>query len=61
MIIDEIKKANLQAMRDRNANLRAIYGIIINKYMQATINGRTSGKEVDDIEVVRILQKKIKK
>ena len=28
--------------------------------MQATINARTSGKEVDDAEVVRILQKTIK-
>jgi len=60
MIIDEIKKANLQAMRDRNSNLRAIYGIVINKYMQVTISARTSGKEVDDAEVVRILQKTIK-
>lgn len=60
MIIDEIKKANLQAMRDKNANLRAIYGVVINKHLQATINARTSGKEVDDAEMTRILQKTIK-
>lgn len=60
MIIDEIKKSNLQAMRDKDSNLRAIYGIVINKHLQATINARTTGKEVDDVEMVRILQKTIK-
>lgn len=60
MIIEEIKKANLQAMRDKNANLRAIYGVVINKHLQATINARTAGKEVDDAEMIRILQKTIK-
>lgn len=60
MIIEEIKKSNLQAMRDKDSNLRAIYGIVINKHLQATINARTSGKEVDDIEMVKILQKTIK-
>lgn len=60
MIIEEIKKANLQAMRDKNANLRAIYGVVINKHLQATINARAAGKEVDDAEMIRILQKTIK-
>lgn len=60
MIIDEIKKANLQAMRDRDSNLRAIYGVVLNKHLQATIDARTSGKSVDDAEMVRILQKTIK-
>ena len=34
MIIDEIKKANVEAMKNKDANLRSIYSIIINKYMQ---------------------------
>lgn len=60
MIIDEIKKANIQAMRDKNANQRAIFSILINKHLQATINSRTSGAGVDDAEMIRILQKTIK-
>lgn len=60
MIIDEIKKANIDAMKAKNANLRGIYSVIINKYMQITIEARTTGKEVSDDDVIKIIQKTIK-
>lgn len=60
MIIDKIKAANIQAMKDRDANLRGIYSVLINKYMQAEINARTSNQDVDDAETVRIIQKTTK-
>lgn len=60
MIIDEIKKANVEAMKNKNATLRSIYSIIINKYMQLSINSRTTGKEVTDVEVVNMIAKTIK-
>lgn len=60
MIIDEIKKANVQAVKSRNANLRAIYSIIVNKYMQAQIEARLTKKEVSDDDMIRIIQKTIK-
>lgn len=60
MIIDEIKKANVEAMKNKDSNLRSIYSIIINKYMQLSINSRTTGKEVTDVEVVNMIAKTIK-
>lgn len=60
MLIDEIKKANIEAMKNKDANLRSIYSVVINKYMQASINARANGKEVDDAEFIRIIQKTIK-
>ncbi len=60
MIIDEIKKANVMAIKNKDANLRSIYSVVINKYMQASIDARTTGKEVDDAQMVRIIQKTIK-
>lgn len=60
MIIEEIKRANIQAMRDRDSGARAIYSIVINKHLMATVDARTSGKDVDDGEVLRIVQKTIK-
>lgn len=60
MVIDEIKKANVEAMKNKDANLRSIYSIIINKYMQLTINSRTTGKDVTDAEVVNMIAKTIK-
>lgn len=60
MIIDEIKKDNVQAMKDKNALARAIYGVVMNKVLLANIEAKKDGKELTDIEVVQILQKTIK-
>ena len=55
MIIDDIRKANIEAMKAHDANKRNAYAIVISRYQEAKTNG--SGKEVGDAEVVRILQK----
>ena len=60
MIIEEIKKANIQAMKDKDQKARAIYSVIMNKHLMATVDARTNGKEVDDADMVRIIQKTIK-
>ena len=60
MIIEEIKKANVQAMKDKDTLARAIYSVIMNKHLMASVAARTTGKEVDDSEMVRIIQKTIK-
>jgi len=60
MIIDEIKKANIQAMKDKNKNARDIYSIIMNKHMLLTVESRTTGKEITDADMVQIITKTIK-
>ena len=60
MIIDEIKKDNVQAMKDKNALARAIYGVVMNKVMLAGIEAKTKGAELVDADVVQIIQKTIK-
>jgi len=60
MIIDEIKKDNVQAMKDKNALARAIYGVVMNKVLLAGIEAKKDGKELADSDVVQILQKTIK-
>lgn len=60
MIIEEIKKANIQAMKDHDQKARAIYSVIMNKHLLATVDARTNGKEVEDADMVRIIQKTIK-
>ena len=60
MIIDEIKKDNVQAMKDKNALARAIYGVVMNKVLLASIEAKKDGKELVDTDVVQILQKTIK-
>lgn len=60
MIIEEIKKANIEAMKNKDGNLRTIYSVIINKYMQLEINSRTTGQKVEDADVVKLIVKTIK-
>jgi len=60
MLIDEIKKANIQAMKDRDADARAILSIVINKYTTANIEAKAAGKELTDADMLAIIQKTLK-
>lgn len=60
MLIDEIKKDNVQAMKDKNTLARAIYGVVMNKVLLHGIECKKDGKEQTDTDVVQILQKTIK-
>ena len=60
MIIDEIKKDNVQAMKDKNTIARTIYGVVTNKYLLQSIEKRKTGGEMTDADMVAILQKTIK-
>lgn len=60
MIYDEIKKDNLTAMREHNTLARAIYGVVMNKMLLASIELKKDGKELTDVDSVQILQKTIK-
>ena len=60
MIYDEIKKANIQAIKDKDVVARNIYSVLLNKLMLENIKKREQGKEVDDVDCVQILQKTIK-
>ena len=60
MILDEIKKANVQAMKEHDGVARAIYGVVMNKAMLASIELKKDGKEFLDQDMIKILQKTIK-
>ena len=60
MILDEIKKANIQAIKDKDTVARSIYSVLLNKFMLENIKKREQGTEVTDVDAVQILQKSIK-
>ena len=60
MIIDEIKKDNVQAMKDKNVVARTIFGVVTNKHLLQSIEKRKAGGEMTDADMVAILQKTIK-
>lgn len=60
MIFEEIKKANLQALKDKNQTARAIYSVVITKGMLETVKKREKNEELTDVDMVQIIQKTIK-
>lgn len=60
MIYDEIKKANVQAMKDKDTVARGIYSVLLNKFMLENIKKREKGQELTDADSANILQKTIK-
>lgn len=60
MILDEIKKANVEALKNKDKEARAIYSIVMNKAMLETIKKREKGEELTDADMVQIFQKTIK-
>lgn len=60
MLIDELKKASMEALKSKNKNVRAILSVVINKYNLARIELSTKGKEIADADLLGIIQKTIK-
>jgi uncharacterized protein YqeY len=60
MILDEIKKASINALKEKDQVARSIYAVISNKAMLETIRKREKGEELNDADMVQIIQKTIK-
>ena len=58
MIIDEIKKLNIEAIKSRDSVARNILGVVMNKWMLLERQG--SDKELTDSDMISIIQKTIK-
>lgn len=60
MIYDEIKKANVQAMKDKDTVARSFYSVLLNKIKLEEIRKREKGETLVDGDIFSILQKIIK-
>lgn len=60
MIYEDIKKANIEAMKAKDTIARSIYGVVMNKLMLESIKKREKNEVLSDADVVNILQKSIK-
>ncbi len=57
MIIDELKKANIEALKAHDNDARASLSVAINRYMQVSIENKANNKPTTDADTVRILNK----
>ncbi len=60
MLYDEIKKANIEAMKNKDTLARSIYSVLLNKFMLENIKKREKGEEITDADISNIMQKTIK-
>ncbi|MBQ6920710.1 MAG: GatB/YqeY domain-containing protein [Bacilli bacterium] len=60
MLIDKIKAANIQAMKDRDQTSRAVLSIVLTKYKLQEVELKSQGKEIGDKELLSIIQKVLK-
>lgn len=60
MILDNLKKANIEALKNKDFLSRGIFSVVLNKIKLEEIRKREKGALVDDIDVSNILQKSLK-
>lgn len=60
MIIDEIKKANIEALKAKDAVARGVLSVVINKYKLQEVELKAAGKEIGDKEMLAIIQRTLK-
>lgn len=60
MLYEEIKKENVEAMKNKDTLARGIYSVLLNKIMLENIKKREKGEEVNDADISNIMQKTIK-
>lgn len=60
MIYQQLKEANVAALKNHDVNARAILSVLLNKIKLAEIEKRTQNAELVDADVVAILQKSLK-
>ncbi len=55
MLIDDIKKANLMAMKEKNQAKRSAYSSVISRYQ--LLKTKDPAKEISDADVLSLIQK----
>ncbi|MBR1984351.1 MAG: GatB/YqeY domain-containing protein [Clostridia bacterium] len=60
MILEQIKSANIEALKNKDTIARNIYSVVLNKIKLEEIKKREKQEELKDADIVQILQKSIK-
>lgn len=60
MLIDELKKASMEALKNKEKDKRAALSVVINKYNLASIELKAQGKEITDADLISIIAKTLK-
>ena len=60
MLINELEKDNITALKNKDKTARAVLSVVINKYRVNAIELKAQGKEAGDVELIKIINKVVK-
>lgn len=60
MLLEQIKSANITALKEKDTVARSVFSILLGKIKLEEIRLRESGKEVDDTIIINLIQKSVK-
>lgn len=60
MLIDELKKASMVALKEKNKDARAALSVVINKYNLLALELKSKGQEITDAHLVSLISKTLK-
>lgn len=60
MIIDQLKKENILALKNKDYHARVAYSLAIDRYHNLSIEAKAEGREIGDLEMIQIVTKILK-
>lgn len=60
MLINELEKANIEALKNKDKTARAVLSVVINKYRVNAIELKAQGKEATDVDLIKVINKIVK-
>ena len=60
MLINDLQKANIEAMKAKDQDARSILSVVLTKYKLQEVEARAAGKELGDAELLSVIQKVLK-
>ena len=60
MLIDQLKLANINALKSQDKNARAAISVVLSKYAMVEIELKSQGKVATDVDLTSIISKVIK-
>ena len=60
MLLDELKKANIEDMKAKDKDARAVLSVVLTKCQLQIVEANANGKEFGDPQVLEVIQKVLK-
>ena len=60
MLLDELKKANIEAMKAKDKDARSVLSVVLTKCQLLIVEANANGKEFGDPQVLEVIQKVLK-